>query len=241
MFRLMRTVAIIVGYAALATTRLNAMEQKKKTLPTVHSQDTYTSLMAKKWAGCILDSAGVTVEVTGNNSNDDKPVLLISNHEGNFDIPVLIHAIERPFGFVSKIEVKQIPFLDKWMVALNSIYLDRSNRRSSLQMIKDGVASLKAGHNLLIFPEGHRSKGQGLQEFKAGGLKIAKSAGVDIVPVAISGTSDIMEKYDSKRMVPGKVTVQILEPVPASVFTDHSLDEVGQLIRQRIAEALTRA
>lgn len=238
MFRLIRTVGIIIGYAALATTKLQHMKKQKEKLPTVHAQDTYITMMAKKWAGRILDSADVTVEVTGHNVNDDKPVLFISNHEGNFDIPVLVHAIEKPFGFVSKIEVKDIPFLDEWMMQLNCIYLDRSNRRSSLQMIKDGVASLKEGHNLLIFPEGHRSKGQGLQEFKAGGLKIAKSAGVDIVPVAISGTAAIMEKYNSKRMVPGHVKVQLLDPVPASVFNDHSLDEVGQLVRARIDEAL---
>ncbi|GGB06030.1 1-acyl-sn-glycerol-3-phosphate acyltransferase [Macrococcus hajekii] len=238
MFRLVKTVGVIIGYAALATTKLNEMDRKKDLLPTVNAQDKYISLMAKKWAGRILDSAGVIVEVSGDNQNDPQPVLFISNHEGNFDIPVLVHAIERPFGFVSKIEVKKIPFLDDWMMLLNSIYLDRSNRRSSLQMIKDGVASLKAGHNLLIFPEGHRSKGQGLQDFKAGGLKIAKSAGVDIVPIAISGTSDIMEKYNSRRMVPGHVKVQLLEPIPASVFKEHSLDEVGQIVRERIAHAL---
>ena len=46
------------------------------------------------------------------------------------------------------------------MEELNCIYLDRSNLRASLQMIKDGIKKLKEKHSLLIFPQGSRSKGQ---------------------------------------------------------------------------------
>lgn len=236
MIRLVKTIGTIIGYAALATTKIDYIKKNGEMISNVVERDQYTFLMGKNWADRVLESAGVTVSVTGDNSVNRRPVLFVSNHEGNFDIPVLMSSIQQPFGFVSKVEVKKIPFLDRWMQLLNCIYLDRSDRRSSLQMIKDGVQSLKDGHSVLIFPEGHRSKGQGLQEFKAGSLKLAKSAGVDIVPIAISGTSKIMEQYDSKKMVPGHVRVHILEPISADIFQTHSLQEVSEIIKLKIAE-----
>lgn len=236
MIRLVKTVGTIIGYAALATTKIDYIEQHGKKINSVLERDQYTFLMARHWAERVLQSAGVTVKVTGDNTVRELPVLFVSNHEGNFDIPVLMSSIKQPFGFVSKVEVKKIPFLDRWMQLLNCIYLDRSDRRSSLQMIKDGVQSLKDGHSVLIFPEGHRSKGQGLQEFKAGSLKLAKTAGVDIVPIAISGTSKIMEQHDSKKMVPGHVHIHVLEPIAADIFKEHSLQEVSEIVKSRIAE-----
>ena len=238
MFRMIKTLGVIVGYAALATTKVNEMERNQQLLTTVNEKDRYTALMAKNRARRVLNSAGVTVTVTGNNVDNGQPVLFVSNHEGNFDIPVLIHAIDKPFGFVSKIEVKKIPFLHRWMMLLNCIYLDRSNRRSSLQMIKDGVASLKEGHNVMIFPEGSRSKGNGLGEFKSGSFKLAKSAHVPIIPVAISGTSKIMEQYDSKRMVPGHVNIHIFEPLSPDIFKEKSLQQVADDVKKQIQDYL---
>ncbi|XXL52525.1 lysophospholipid acyltransferase family protein [Mammaliicoccus lentus] len=121
------------------------------------------------------------------------------------------------------------------MEELNCIYLDRSNRRASLQMIKDGIKKLKEKHSLLIFPQGSRSKGQEMQEFKAGSLKLAKSAQVKIVPIAIYGTSQIMEKYQSRKMVPGDVYVHILDPIDPSIFEDKTMQEVSHFVQNQIS------
>ncbi|KAA1040226.1 1-acyl-sn-glycerol-3-phosphate acyltransferase [Macrococcus equipercicus] len=238
MIRMIKTVGVIIGYAALATTKIDYMERHQRLLNSVNAKDRYAALMAKNWAGRVLDSAGVTVTVTGHNKDDGQPALFVSNHEGNFDIPVLMAAIDKPFGFVSKVEVKQIPFLHRWMMLLNCIYLDRSNRRSSLQMIKDGVQSLQEGHSVMIFPEGSRSKGHGLQEFKSGAFKLAKSAGVPVIPIAISGTAKIMEAYDSRKMVPGHVQVHVFEPISPDVFKEQSLQEVAAAVQAQIKDHL---
>ncbi|TDM13255.1 lysophospholipid acyltransferase family protein [Macrococcus lamae] len=238
MIRMIKTVGVIIGYAALATTKIDYMEKHQQLLSNVSTQDRYASLMSRNWARRVLESAGVTVTVTGNNTDNGQPVLFVSNHEGNFDIPVLMYAIDKPFGFVSKVEVRKIPFLHRWMMLLNCIYLDRSNRRSSLQMIKDGVQSLQEGHSVMIFPEGSRSKGSGLQEFKSGSFKLAKSAGVSIVPVAVSGTSKIMEQYNSKRMVLGHVHVHLFDPISPDIFQQLPLQEVADMVKSQIEDHL---
>lgn len=238
MIRLIRTVGTIVGYAALLTPKLNGVKKSLSNYDTVAEQDIVTNQYPKKWASKILKTAGVKVKVHGNQNYPDDGVLFISNHEGNFDIPVLIYAINKPFGFVSKIEVKKIPFLHQWMDVLNCIYLDRTDRRSSIQMIRDGIASLNEGHSIMIFPEGTRSKGNGMSEFKAGSFKLAKSAGVPIVPVAIKGTSQLMEKYDSKKIVPGTVDVTILEAIDPEIFEHYSLQEVANIVHKQIDEVI---
>ncbi|GGH97500.1 MULTISPECIES: lysophospholipid acyltransferase family protein [Mammaliicoccus] len=238
MLRTAKTIGYIIGYAALVSSQLKKVKIRKTQIDDVRIQDEMVYLYARRWASRILDSAGVKTHVTGNTEPFDEPVLYISNHEGNFDIPVLINNLPQPFGFISKKEVEKIPFLKPWMEEMNCIYLDRSNRRASLQMIKDGINKLKEQHSLLIFPEGSRSKGGEMQEFKAGSLKLAKSAKVKIVPIAIYGSSNIMEKYNSKKMVPGDVYVHILDPIEPTVFEDKTMQEVSQFVQGKISNTV---
>lgn len=238
MLRTARTISYIIGYAALVSSKLPKLKERKKIVTDIRTQDEMVHAYAKKWADSILKSAGVTVKITGNTKPLDEPVLYISNHEGNFDIPVMIQNLPQPFGFISKKEVEKIPFLSAWMEEMNCIYLDRSNRRASLQMIKDGINKLKEQHSLLIFPEGSRSKGRGIQEFKAGSFKLAKSAKVKIIPVAVYGTSKIMEANESNRMIPGEVFVHILDPIEPSIFEDKTMQEVSQLVQGKISNTV---
>ena len=99
--------------------------------------------------------AGGTVEVKGlENVPKDKPVLVVSNHQSNMDIPVLLGYLNKPIGFVSKAEIKSSPVVPTWMELMNCVFMDRSDRRQSLKAIKDGIELLKNGHSIVIFPEG---------------------------------------------------------------------------------------
>ena len=142
------------------------------------------------WASGILKRTKSTISVVGVENLPEGPVLFISNHEGNFDIPVLIANIPKPFGFISKVEVKKLPIIKDWMVEMNCVFIDRNDRRSAMGVLDDTVEKLHAGHSMIIFPEGTRSKGAGVQPFKSGFAKIAQEAGVPIVPIAIYGTSE---------------------------------------------------
>jgi 1-acyl-sn-glycerol-3-phosphate acyltransferase len=67
---------------------------------------------------------------------------------------------------------------------------------------------------MLIFPEGHRSKGQGLLPFHPGSLKLATQAEAPVVPVAIAGSYDVFEKNYRLNSVP--VGVSFGAPVPTA-------------------------
>ncbi|MHA6260853.1 lysophospholipid acyltransferase family protein [Sporosarcina sp. CAU 1771] len=177
-------------------------------------RDLYIDEIPKKWALGILNQTGSTFSVSGIENLPEGPVLFISNHEGNFDIPVLIAHIPKPFGFISKVEVKKLPIIREWMIEMNCVFLDRSNRRSAMNVLDDAAVKLKEGHSMLIFPEGTRSKSEGVQTFKSGFAKIAQLANVPIVPIALSGTSIIMEK-NNNIIKPAHVKIAILPLISA--------------------------
>lgn len=167
---------------------------------------------AKGWSKNMVENAGGDIEVIGHDHIPAGPVLFVANHQGNFDIPILLGFIDKPKGFIAKIELKKFPLINEWMEYIDCIFMDRSSVRQSLKAIKEGVGKLEDGKSLVIFPEGTRSRDGKLREFKAGSLKLATKSGVPIVPVAIDGSVDMMEK---KKVIikPAKVRLVISKPI----------------------------
>jgi len=168
--------------------------------------------MAQFWALSIIKLAGARVTVTGRENIPKKSgVCFVSNHCGYFDILLLLAYCGRQFGFVAKKELSWIPFLNMWIYMLGGLFIDRGNVRKAIRTIHKGVERIKKGSGMLIFPEGHRSKGRGLLPFHPGSLKLATSAEAPIIPVVIEGSYDIYEK--NSYVVSGDVRLTFLEPI----------------------------
>lgn len=169
----------------------------------------YIHETSKKWMMSALKRSGATVEVHGLEFlPKDQNVVIVSNHQGNFDIPLLIGYIDIPKGFISKIEAKKIPVISKWMELMNCIFMDRSTLKGSAGAIIEGIKTLKQGHSLVIFPEGTRSRGDKMGEFKAASFKLATKSGIPILPVTIDGSYRLMEK-NHNRIKPAHVKLTI--------------------------------
>ncbi|MBB5178616.1 1-acyl-sn-glycerol-3-phosphate acyltransferase [Planomicrobium koreense] len=236
MYNSLRTFSYLFGYLPLAAANLKKFKAKKKEMA-LSEYDALIHSEPQKWATGIMKRTKSKITVTGLEHLPQGAVLFVSNHEGNFDIPVLLSSIPKPFGFISKKEVKKFPVIPVYMEEMNCVFLDRSDRRSALKSIGDTVEKLQQGHSILIFPEGTRSKGGGLGEFKAGFMRIAKDSVVPIVPIAISGTSEIMEKNNNK-VKAGNVAVQVLEPISAAAISQETAKELVADVRSRIEKAL---
>ena len=182
--------------------------------------------------------AGSTVEVKGlENVPQDQPVLVVSNHQSNMDIPVLLGYLNKPIGFVSKAEIKKFPLVSKWMELMNCVFMDRSNRRQSLQAIKDGIEILKQGHSIVIFPEGTRSKGGEMEEFKAGSFHLAVKAGVAILPVTLDGTYKMFEA-NGHQMKPAHATITISKPITPEQYESMDIKELAKYTQEVVASQL---
>lgn len=237
MFNSIRTFSFLFGYLPFSTVNLKKCIKQKPHL-SIQEYDQLIHREPQKWASGIMERTKSTVSITGLDNLPEGPALFVSNHEGNFDIPVLLSTIPKPFGFISKKEVKKLPIISMYMEQMNCVFLDRTDRRSALKSITDTVGKLKEGHSILIFPEGTRSKGQDMGEFKSGFMRIAKDAGVPILPIAIHGTADIMEK-NNNNVLPADVKVQILNPISAELIGTLDSKEAITLVRSQIAEAVS--
>lgn len=238
----MRTMAFFLyffGYLFYSIPFLNKARKFNDNSLTVEEQDQFKQTHAKKWASKLVQISGANVTVLGEENIPSGSVLIVANHEGNFDIPVLISSLKKPFGFISKIEVKKIPVVYRWMEVMNCVFMDRKDRRQSIKAIRSGIALMKEGHSIAVFPEGTRSKGGPVGEFKAGSLRLATDAKSPIVPVVIKGTSQLMEK-NNNWIKPGDVTLSVLPAVTYEQYKEMDSNELNSFIEKTIRDAHER-
>jgi len=191
----------------------------------------YLNKWLKIWAGFCIHRAGIKINVEGKENLPDGNCLFVSNHQGFFDIPAIIYAIDRPMGFIAKKEMLKYKFISYWMEKIHCVFIDRENIRESMKAINKGVEYLGKGYNMAIFPEGTRSKGPVLGEFKKGSLKLATKSGVQIVPVAINGTYMAREGNKFGAIKPAEVTITICSPIVCSELSKDEQSNLSEIIR----------
>ena len=191
------------------------------------------------WARFLIKIVGCKLTVRGRENIPRRAGLcFVSNHGSIFDIALLLAYAGRPFGFVAKKELLFIPFLNIWIYMLGGLFIDRKNPRKALKTINSGIARIKRGGAMIIFPEGHRSRGQGLLPFHPGSLKLATQAGAVIVPVAMKGTWEIFEK--NYRLNAAPVTITFCKPVhTAEIPPEERKQALADKIYNVINEQLT--
>lgn len=179
----------------------------------------------------IVFFLGGKVEVIGaeNIPDDDRRICFVSNHQSYLDIPLIVSYIPILTGFITKIELKKVPILRSWIRALGCVYIDRSNARSQLKAILDGVEKLKQGHPLVIFPEGTRSKSEEFGTFKSGSMKLATKSKSIIVPLTISGTYRLLENTERSRLRE-PVRLLIHPPIPTENLDAQELKEIPEKV-----------
>jgi len=174
-------------------------------------QKNYVYFVTNRWSKFTLFTAGVKLDVKGKENLPVHPsgFVIISNHQGNFDIPVFMAALPFALGFISKKELMKLPFLSSWMNALNCLPIDRNNPRDSRERISGRIRRPDL-NPVFLFPEGTRSKGPEMGPFRTGTLKLLFHDRIDVLPVTINGTYKCFEKY--KTIKEGKVNV-VFHPV----------------------------
>ncbi len=202
-------------------------------------RDKIVAPMLKDWARFVVRLTGkkTTVTVSGQeNLPQDKTVLFIANHQSNFDIPVLLGYVDKPMAFISKKELLKVPFISGWMQLIECVFLDRKNPRQAIKDMELAGEKIKRGYSLVVFPEGHRSKGNSHGSFKAGSFKLAFKNEVPIVPITINGTWQLFEK--TGRLKPANVFITIHPQVETEGLAKEEQRLVVSQVEQTIFSAL---
>jgi 1-acyl-sn-glycerol-3-phosphate acyltransferase len=197
-------------------------------------------IIARIWGKGILFVSGINVTVYGlDNIDPSRSYIYMSNHQSNFDIPVLLACLPVQFRWLAKAELFKIPLFGRSMRAAGYVKIDRFNRESAFQSINEAAAKMQIGVSVMIFPEGTRSRDGKIRAFKKGGFVMAVDSGAPIVPVILQGTWPIMDK-SSLRINAGNVALHIEKPIDTSGYTRYTKTDLMESVRAIICEGFEK-
>jgi 1-acyl-sn-glycerol-3-phosphate acyltransferase len=190
---------------------------------------------AKVWSRALLRATGARVHYEGLEHVRDAPRVYIANHQSMVDIWALISILPRSTRFVAKRELFRIPVFGWLLRTAEFTPVDRSNRAEAIRSLSLAAERVRAGRSIVLFPEGTRSRDGQLRPFKKGAFYLALAAGVPVVPVAITGSFDVMPP-GSLRVYPGDVRVRFQPEIDVAV---HQPDDHAGL-QARVRSAVER-
>lgn len=186
------------------------------------------------WSPVLLGVAGVRVRAEGlGRVEPGSGAIYVANHASLWDIPAIVRVIPVPLYFIAKKELRKIPFLGWTMTAVGMIFIDRTNKATSMASMREAGQRVAAGCNVISFPEGTRSKTGEIGLFRRGTFTIAREGRVDLVPVGISGARSIMAS-GSFRLRPGTIRINIGERITPSALDNLTVDEMAARLRENV-------
>lgn len=193
---------------------------------------------ARRWARGILRAAGVEVRVEGLRLLEpDRSYVFMSNHQSHFDVLALLHALPFDLRAVAKRELARIPLFGWALAAAGFIFVDRSNRERAIASLRRAGDILRAGRSILVFAEGTRSPDGSLLPFKKGGFMMALETGAPVVPVAVSGSREVLPKH-SLALRRGTIRVRVLPSIETAGRGAQGRDALMAEVRRAIEQGV---
>jgi 1-acyl-sn-glycerol-3-phosphate acyltransferase len=191
------------------------------------------------WASWMLRVSRVDVVVIGaEHIAPGRPQILLSNHASWYDVLALAAVVPKRYRFVGKKELAHVPLWGRAWQAAGHIAIDRSDTVRAVESLDRAGRIVREDRSaIIIFPEGTRSASGELQSFKKGGFMLALHTGIEIVPVAVQGTLDILPKT-RWRVRPGRIIVRFGRPIDTAGFTLETRDELIGCVRAEIQQML---
>lgn len=190
------------------------------------------------WAKKMLSNMNVTYDVEGLENIPGRPAVYVPNHQSDWDILIMLGCLGCAHGLVAKDGIKKIPVIRTWMDYLGCVFIDRDDPRKALRAINEAGKQIpEEGRSITIFPEGTRSKGEEVLEFKNGAFKTAVKYNAPLVPISIDGTYKIMEANNGIWMKPAHILITVLPAIETEGLDRAQQKELGNMIRQQIIDA----
>jgi 1-acyl-sn-glycerol-3-phosphate acyltransferase len=183
--------------------------------------------IARAWARVLLRLALSPVTLDhAERLHTEQVAVYACNHLSYYDTPVLFARLPFQFRILAKAPLWKIPFIGWYLQRSGQVPIDQSSARAGVQSLARGVATLKHGMPLVIFPEGGRAATGELQPLAAGAAWMAIKAQVPLVPLTLVGTYELLP-----------IHVYALRPRPLKLVVGEPIPTTGMTTRD--AEALT--
>ena len=167
----------------------------------------------------------------------DKSFLLVCNHQSNID-PILMISSLRDFKitFIMKDGIMKLPIIGRWLDASGYLPINRKNNRKAVETIITATKRIEDNvHSIAVYPEGHRSKGPNMNEFRNGVFKIAQKSASPIVVCALDNSHKVKNRFLFKKT---KILFEVVSVWDYDSFKDLSTIDLGNEIHQEIENKL---
>jgi len=202
-------------------------------VPGQHRRQRLAALAAKS----IFVLARVDVDVVGIDKLPDNDCVVVANHASYIDGFLLKGYLPARFNFVIKGEMRDIPVVHFLLRRCGAKFVERDSHAGSARDARHIVKAAKDGESLAFFPEGTFRKDPGVGRFRPGAFVAAVRGELPVVPIAISGTRDMLP---AGRMMPwpNSLTVRILPPITADHAQFSESRALAETARQAILDVL---
>jgi len=195
---------------------------------------------SRAWSRLIMKTIFSPVNVTGLDKIDTtKPCVYAVNHASALDIPVLYVHLPFQFRIAFKKELLSYPVVGWHLKRSGQICIDQQNPSRSISSIRAGLKGLREGMPLVIFPEGGRTPDGEIRPFLQGAFFLAIKAQVDIVPVALVGTYELlpMNTYHIKCR---PLEMRVGEPISTEGLTLRDLEGLSARVQRALEDLYYR-
>lgn len=181
--------------------------------------------------------SGVRPEVNGRGNLPAQGCVVIANHASYLDGILLKGFLPARFSFVIKGEMRDIPIAHFLMRRSGARFVERFKSSESARDARQIVKAARGGESLGFFPEGTFIAEPGVGRFRAGAFMAAIKGGLPVVPIAISGTREMLGAGRALPR-PGPIRVDILPPILPDDPAYGNHHTLADLARERILDAL---
>jgi 1-acyl-sn-glycerol-3-phosphate acyltransferase len=195
---------------------------------------------SRTWSWLIMKTIFSPVRVTGLDRIDtSKPHVYAANHASALDIPVLYVNLPFQFRIAFKKELLSYPVVGWQLKRSGQICIDQQNPSHSISSIRAALKGLKAGLPLVIFPEGGRTPDGEIKPFLPGAFFLAIKAQVDIVPVALVGTYELLP-MDTYHIKCRPLEMRVGDPISTAGLTMRDLESLAGKVQKALEELYYR-
>jgi 1-acyl-sn-glycerol-3-phosphate acyltransferase len=193
-------------------------------------------LVARAWAAVMLRCALSPVRLVGGEKLMNYPVAVYaSNHLSYMDTPALFAKLPFQFRILAKQGLWKVPFVGWYLRRSGQVPIDSRSSRSAIAGLLRGVAALKSGTPLVLFPEGSRSPDGHMQAAHSGCAFMALRANVPLVPLALIGTYELLPIHVYS-LRPRPLMIIVGDPIPTNGLTTKDADALTERLYAEISK-----
>ncbi len=163
----------------------------------------------------------------------DGGVLYLSNHQSYLDPPLICFALQRPMNFMARHTLFRFGPFRRLIEAFHAFPVKVG--AADIGALKEAMRRLKAGRQLVVFPEGTRTYDGRIGPLLPGAALLAQRAAKWTVPVLIDGAVDCWPRTQLLPL-PGKIVVQYGQPIPQAEARECDAHSFMNMVRDRLIE-----